>query len=72
MRLVRERGGGSGVIQRVLDAVTNRDFSVLVLALALVDRLVWFLWLAGIGIHVFWLGLLVLQWRAVRGRGESK
>ena len=50
-------------LQRLIDATTNRDFSVLLLALALVDRLVWFLWLAAFGVHVFWMVALSLQLR---------
>jgi phosphatidylglycerophosphate synthase len=50
-------------LQRLIDATTNRDFSVLLLALALVDRLVWFLWLAAFGVHVFWMVALSLQFR---------
>ncbi len=42
-------------LQQVLNAATNRDFSVLVLALAVAGRLDWFLWMAGVGSHVFWL-----------------
>lgn len=53
--------GGGGMLGRLLDAATNRDFSVLVLVLALMDRLVWFLWLAAVGSHVFWMLLLALQ-----------
>ncbi len=58
-------------LQRLIDATTNRDFSVLLLILALVDRLVWFLWLAGIGVHVFWLTALALQWGGARSRGRD-
>lgn len=72
MRLVRLRGGGGGGMQQILDAVTNRDFSVLVLILALVDRLEWFLWLAGVGIHAFWVGLLVLQQQTAGRRGDPR
>lgn len=62
----------SGELQRVLDAATNRDFSVLVLALAAVDQLDWFLWMAAVGSHVFWILLVVLRWRALQsGRGGS-
>lgn len=63
LRRARRRGTDDNRMQRILDAVTNRDFSVLVLALAIADRLPWFLWMAGIGSHVFWIGLLVLQSR---------
>ncbi len=59
---------GNSALQRLIDATTNRDFSVLLLILALVDRLVWFLWLAGIGVHVFWLTALALQWTGSRSR----
>lgn len=41
-------GGGRGLLGKLLDAATNRDFSVLVLLLAVVDRLAWFLWLAAV------------------------
>ncbi len=49
------------LLQRLINATTNRDFSVLLLILSLADRLVWFLWLAGIGVHVFWIAALALQ-----------
>ena len=48
-------------LQRLIDATTNRDFSVLLLVLACIDRLVWFLWLAAFGVHVFWILALTLQ-----------
>jgi phosphatidylglycerophosphate synthase len=50
-------------LQRLIDATTNRDFSVLLLALALADRLEWFLWLAAVGSHLFWIGAWLLQAR---------
>lgn len=60
--MLRPRAGAAnGELQRVLDAATNRDFSVLVLALALVDRLEWFLWMAAIGSHLFWMLLVGLR-----------
>ncbi len=59
---------GNRLLGRFLDAATNRDFSVLVLALACVDRLEVFLWLAAIGSHVFWALLGCLQWREVPDR----
>jgi hypothetical protein len=49
------------LLNKLLDATANRDFSVLLLFLAIVGRMDLFLWLAGIGIHVFWIALLVLQ-----------
>ncbi|HEX8489735.1 MAG TPA: CDP-alcohol phosphatidyltransferase family protein, partial [Chthoniobacterales bacterium] len=48
-------------LNKLLDATANRDFSVLLLVLALWGRMDLFLWMAGIGIHVFWMMLLVLQ-----------
>jgi phosphatidylglycerophosphate synthase len=51
----------SHLMQKLIDSVTNRDFSVLVLALACFNRLEWFLWLSAIGSHVFWLVALGLQ-----------
>lgn len=50
-------------LQKLIDATTNRDFSVLLFALALANRLEWFLWLAAVGVHVFWLLALSLQLR---------
>ncbi len=60
--------------QRFIDQATSRDFSVLLVALALADRIGWFLWLAAIGVHVFWILVLVIQSSASRedrGRSES-
>lgn len=62
-RPAEQRGA---LLNKLLNATANRDFSVLLLALALVDRIEFFLWMAGIGIHVFWIALLVLQIRRPR------
>jgi len=63
---------GDRVLGRFLDAATNRDFSVLVFALACLDRLEVFLWLAAVGTHVFWVLLGWLQRRAALDRrGEA-
>lgn len=48
-------------LQAFIDGATNRDFSVLVLALAVLQKLEWFLWMAAIGSHLFWMAALVLQ-----------
>lgn len=48
-------------LNKLLDATANRDFSVLLLVLALCSRMDLFLWMAGIGIHVFWMALFALQ-----------
>lgn len=52
------------LLNRLIDAAANRDFSVLLLFLALIGRLDLFLWMAGIGIHVFWIALVLLQAQA--------
>ncbi len=62
MKRSREKGGDQR-LGRLLDAATNRDFSVLVLVLACADLLEVFLWLAAIGSHVFWMLLAWLQRR---------
>jgi 1L-myo-inositol 1-phosphate cytidylyltransferase / CDP-L-myo-inositol myo-inositolphosphotransferase len=42
-----------------LDRLANRDFAYLVLVLAVVGRLEWFLWIAGLGAPIF--GVLLYQ-----------
>jgi phosphatidylglycerophosphate synthase len=49
------------LLNKLLDATANRDFSVLLLLLAIFGRMDLFLWLAGIGVHVFWVALLLLS-----------
>lgn len=51
----------ASLAQRLVDSMANRDFSVLVLMLAMVGRLDLFLWMVGIGSHVFWLMLFSSQ-----------
>jgi phosphatidylglycerophosphate synthase len=51
----------NGRLQKLIDSATNRDFSVVVLVLAAMGKLEWFLWLAAIGSHVFWISALALQ-----------
>jgi phosphatidylglycerophosphate synthase len=51
----------SGRLQKLINAATNRDFSVVVLCMAVLDRLDWFLWVTAIGSHVFWITALTLQ-----------
>lgn len=53
-RLAAGKGGG-GRLSGWLEAMTNRDFSVVVLVLAVVERLDWFLWMAAMGSHAFWM-----------------
>ncbi|MFQ5846306.1 MAG: NTP transferase domain-containing protein [Candidatus Methylomirabilales bacterium] len=49
-----------GHLTRVLDGLSRRDYTYLVLLLALVGRLSWFLWMVSVGISVYLLGLVVL------------
>lgn len=62
----------SALLQKLIDATTNRDFSVLVLALACFNRLEWFLWLSAIGSHVFWITALALQTRSGSREGAAR
>lgn len=59
----RKNGRKSYGLERLIDATTNRDFSLLVLVLAIVGKLNFFLWMAGIGVHLFWIIALRLQWQ---------
>lgn len=43
----------------LLKNMASRDFSVAVLIFALVNKLEWFLWLAAIGVNVFWM---IMAW----------
>jgi phosphatidylglycerophosphate synthase len=59
----RKNGRKSSSLEKLIDAMTNRDFSLLVLLLAMVGKLDLFLWMAGIGVHFFWFIALRLQWQ---------
>ena len=48
-------------LQKLIDSATTRDFSILLMVLSLSDRLDWFLWLTGIGVHIFWIIALGVQ-----------
>src|SRR2546428_8396473 len=41
-------------VESLLNSLVSRDFSVLILAFALVGHVDWFLPLAAIGSHIFW------------------
>jgi phosphatidylglycerophosphate synthase len=58
----RKNGRESSGLEKLIDATTNRDFSLLVLFLAIVGKLNLFLWMAGIGVHLFWIIALRSQW----------
>jgi len=44
-------------VETILDRLASRDFSVLILALALVGQVEWFLLLAAVGSNIFWPAL---------------
>ena len=56
----------SAALERLIDALTNRDFSVLVMLCALAGKLAWFLWALAIGVNLFWPIVLGLAWKAQR------
>jgi len=56
-------------LQALIDKMTNRDFSVVLLALAVADQMSLFLWMVGIGVHVFWIVALGVQ---LTGGGNAK
>lgn len=68
VRGMRQRSREHTLWQRLIDAATNRDFSVLVLVLACWNELGWFLWLAAVGSHLFWVAALGLQLHPGSGR----
>jgi phosphatidylglycerophosphate synthase len=59
--LLQPEGQRNTRLQKLIDATTNRDFSVLLILLVLLKKLSWFLWVAAIGVHVFWLLALGVQ-----------
>ena len=54
------------LFSKLVDAAANRDFSLLLLILALLGKMELFLWMAGIGIHLFWLAMLISLLQPVR------
>ena len=58
-------------LQRFIHKTANRDFTVLLLALAIAQRVDWFLWLAAIGAHLFWLAALWMLWVQRRNDAEA-
>ena len=71
VRGMRRPAGANGPLQKLIDAATNRDFSVIVLALAFAQNLPLFLWLAGVGSHLFWITALALQLDSRRGKAAA-
>lgn len=56
----------SATLDRLIDALTNRDFSLLLVVCALTGTLAWFLWALAIGVNLFWPLVLGLARQAQR------
>jgi phosphatidylglycerophosphate synthase len=56
----------SAALDRLIDALSNRDFSLLLVVCALTGTLDWFLWTLAIGVNLFWPTVLGLALRAHR------
>jgi len=56
----------SARLERMIDALTNRDFSMLLLLCALAGTLEWFLWALAVGVNLFWSAVLGLAWMSQR------
>ena len=58
------RGKIRDALLRGFEGVLNRDFAYLLLALAAIDRLAWFIWVAAFGTYLFAAALVwVYRWR---------
>ena len=42
-------------LRQLMDKAANRDYSVILLVLTIVNRVEWFLWMAVLAIHSFWM-----------------
>jgi phosphatidylglycerophosphate synthase len=58
--------------QKLIEATANRDFSVLLIIMALLDKLDWFLWIIAVGVHVFWIAALVVQKTGLPRTGKTE
>jgi phosphatidylglycerophosphate synthase len=48
----------SAALDRLIDALSNRDFSLILIICALTGTLLWFLWALAITVNLFWLVVL--------------
>jgi len=56
----------SARLDRLIDALANRDFSLVLIICALTGTLQWFLWALAVGVNLFWLSVLGLAHQAQR------
>jgi phosphatidylglycerophosphate synthase len=56
----------SATLDRLIDALSNRDFSLMLVICALTGTLQWFLWILAIGVNLFWPIVLGLARQAKR------
>jgi hypothetical protein len=56
----------SASLDRLIDALANRDFSLIVVVCALTGTLQWFLWALAVGVNLFWPLVLGLARKAQR------
>jgi phosphatidylglycerophosphate synthase len=56
----------SATLDRLIDALANRDFSLVLIICALTGTLQWFLWALAIGVNLFWPIVLGLTRQAQR------
>jgi phosphatidylglycerophosphate synthase len=56
----------SATLDRLIDRLSNRDFSLILLVCAVTGTLGWFLWALAIGVNLFWPIVLGLALRAQR------
>jgi phosphatidylglycerophosphate synthase len=56
----------SASLDRLIGALANRDFSLVLIVCALTGTLQWFLWALAVGVNLFWLSVLGLALQAQR------
>lgn len=59
-------------LEKFIDAASTRDFTALILFLAVISRLEWFLWLTGVTVHIFWITALALQFPKRAGSSPTR
>jgi len=57
------RSGRQEAIRDRYESLVSRDFAYLILALAILDQLSWFVWAAAVGSNLFALLLFALRWK---------